>query len=44
MYSIGLKSGLFLRLNAAFRSRSKSKSNSCNTEYLVLFKLKYETL
>ena len=46
MCSIGLKSRLqvtiFFRLNTAVRS--KSMSNSCNTEYLVRFKSKYETL
>ena len=46
MYSIGLKfglqAGLVLRLNTAVRS--KSTSYSCNIEYLVRFKLKYETL
>ena len=41
-----LKSGqqveLFLKLNVAFRF--KSKSNSLYTKYLVRFKSKYETL
>ena len=45
MCSVGLKSGkqagLFLRLNTVIRS--KSISNSCNTEYLVRFKSKYQT-
>ena len=38
----GLQVELFLRLNAAVRS--KSKSNSSNTEYLIRFKSKYEIL
>ena len=46
MYSIGFKSrlqaGIFMRLNISVRS--KLTSNSCNIEYLVGFKLKYETL
>ena len=46
MCSIGVKSrlqaGHFLRLNTAVRS--KSISNSCNTEYLVRFKSKHQTL
>ena len=46
MSSIGLMFGLqvrlFLRPNTAVRS--KSISNSYNTEYLVRFKSKYETL
>ena len=45
MYSTGLKSGLqaglFLKLNISIRS--KLTSNLCNIEYLVRFKLKYET-
>ena len=44
MYSIGLRpvlqGGLFLRLNT--HVRSKSTSNTYNTEYLIRFKLKYE--
>ena len=46
MSSIGFKSwqqvGLFKRLNTDIGF--KYISNSCNTEYLVQFKSKYETL
>ena len=46
MCSVGLKFelqvGLFLKLNTAVKS--KSILNSFNTEYLVLFKSKYDAL